>query len=646
MEARNTFRDRFVASDGDDGHPGTSAQPWRTLGHAATQLEPGDRCLIRGGVYRELVRVTRGGEPGQPVRFEAVPGEHVVLTGTDPVQTAWVPHEGAIQASPVDTVFEQLFAGTQKLPEARWPHASSDQMLERDRWAAADSTGHGWVEDEALAATGVDAHGATAWLSVAHQFYAWSRRVNEHQPGAPLFRYTADLRGLAAWERRAEWPQPTGDQAPRYVLVGSLSLLDQPGQWFLDRSTMTLYLWPPNDAEPADLNLGAAVRPLAFDVVADHMELVGLTFIATTFRFAADWGRVEDCRLRYPTCRRDFPDPGPPGGDGEVITATRLVGDHHVVRGCTLAHSSMAGLEVLGSESLIEDCLVEDVCWSSSLQYSGIRLGPRPGDPAPRGRSIVRRCTVRDGGNALVHVGNIPDNVVEYCHIHDGGRLCKDVSLLYTQLPTINGTVFRHNWVHTCHAPHIALGIRGDDQTRSLTIHHNVVWDCGWGGIVVKGDDNHVHHNTCFSNGTEHGYGDIRLDSMPEPEKPWRQQWPLLERQNAHSEACCNLAVIKGGRPGFGTPDAPGGRLSHNIAGGLEHLANPAQLDFRPAAGSPLIGAGYALPGITGPYSGEAPDVGAYQHNAEPWVPGCPDRVLTRGTEADAALKAAMPSAR
>jgi hypothetical protein len=35
-----------------------------------------------------------------------------------------------------------------------------------------------------------------------------------------------------------------------------------------------------------------------------------------------------------------------------------------------------------------------------------------------------------------------------------------------------------------------------------------------------------------------------------------------------------------------------------------------------------LIDAGTHLPGFTDGYRGTAPDIGAYEHGAEPWVPG------------------------
>ena len=66
----------------DDG-PGSADQPWKTLAHAAGKVRAGDLVVIRGGVYRERVVVETSGQAGAPIRFEAAPGEQVVLTGAD-----------------------------------------------------------------------------------------------------------------------------------------------------------------------------------------------------------------------------------------------------------------------------------------------------------------------------------------------------------------------------------------------------------------------------------------------------------------------------------------------------------------------------------------------------------------------------------
>lgn len=42
---------RFVAPDGDDSHPGSEEQPWRSFQSAADQAKSGDTICFRGGTY-------------------------------------------------------------------------------------------------------------------------------------------------------------------------------------------------------------------------------------------------------------------------------------------------------------------------------------------------------------------------------------------------------------------------------------------------------------------------------------------------------------------------------------------------------------------------------------------------------------------
>ncbi len=68
-----------------DNAPGTAERPWKTIARAAEQVNPGDLVVIRGGIYRERVVMRSGGTAQAPIRFEAAPGEQVVLTGADRV---------------------------------------------------------------------------------------------------------------------------------------------------------------------------------------------------------------------------------------------------------------------------------------------------------------------------------------------------------------------------------------------------------------------------------------------------------------------------------------------------------------------------------------------------------------------------------
>ncbi len=71
-----------------DDAPGTVERPWKTVAKAAETARAGDVVVIRGGVYRERVLVKASGTAQAPIRFEAAPGEHVVVTGADRL-TGW-----------------------------------------------------------------------------------------------------------------------------------------------------------------------------------------------------------------------------------------------------------------------------------------------------------------------------------------------------------------------------------------------------------------------------------------------------------------------------------------------------------------------------------------------------------------------------
>ncbi len=76
----------------------------RTISEAATKAGPGDTVLIHDGIYRETVTVEQSGTPERPIRFEAAPGERVVITGADEIRE-W-----------------RKEPGVEKIFSAPWPH--------------------------------------------------------------------------------------------------------------------------------------------------------------------------------------------------------------------------------------------------------------------------------------------------------------------------------------------------------------------------------------------------------------------------------------------------------------------------------------------------------------------------------------------
>lgn len=71
----------FVSPQGDDAAAGGEAAPFRNIGRACAVVAPGDRVVVRAGVYCETIRPRRSGLPGAPITFEAARGERVDISG-------------------------------------------------------------------------------------------------------------------------------------------------------------------------------------------------------------------------------------------------------------------------------------------------------------------------------------------------------------------------------------------------------------------------------------------------------------------------------------------------------------------------------------------------------------------------------------
>ncbi len=73
-----------VEPGGNDGNPGTQAQPWQTISRAAggSEVGAGDIVIVHEGTYHERVRIERSGAAGHPVVFREASGETAVIDGT------------------------------------------------------------------------------------------------------------------------------------------------------------------------------------------------------------------------------------------------------------------------------------------------------------------------------------------------------------------------------------------------------------------------------------------------------------------------------------------------------------------------------------------------------------------------------------
>jgi hypothetical protein len=71
----------YVSPNGNDANSGSFSRPWKTLGKAASTVEPGDTVFIRSGIYNEYVSFRTSGTESQPIRIIAYTGENPIIDG-------------------------------------------------------------------------------------------------------------------------------------------------------------------------------------------------------------------------------------------------------------------------------------------------------------------------------------------------------------------------------------------------------------------------------------------------------------------------------------------------------------------------------------------------------------------------------------
>lgn len=655
-----------VAPWGDDTNDGTESAPYRTIQRAADVIEPGQSCVIRGGRYRESVTLTRSGAPGQPITLMAAPGEEVVIDGTDPVDTAWTSEDGRRYQTPLDSPTDQVFFGDQAMILARWPNMTFDENWDEQKKWARTGTGseRGLVMSPDLAALGESLAGARLFIKLGKGNNAFSRAILAHEAGQPALywddRDFYDAPRLTGEDGRAERIKTFGLENNRFAVFDHRALLDAPEEWYYDGDTQDLRFIPPTGQPPApgEVSVKRRVYGIQGDRI-EHVEIRGITFFACTASFTnARRITLEDCRFRYPYELHTMHDNQQVDQDQRPLY---LHGEDSLLRTCLVQFAPGTSIQVTGRGNRIENCIVTEGSRHGrhgdpnvSLEYDrkpGHNVVDAHGNSHPwaytteEGNTITR-STIFNGSGIGIYLPGVGPGTAEYNHLFNLGRYCSDVSALY--IPKGNDrawTGFHHNWVHDING----IGLRCDQDGHQVLIHHNVVWNCKAGG-KANGYDFRIYNNTIFVNNPDHPLLLVKQKQI-EVVADWPIQnnavFRLADRIDLREYRAMSQEEKAKRDFVVDVPDSP--TIHHN------HIINPeAQAalfistnedapDLRPAPNSPLIDQGAPIPGINDTFQGNAPDIGAYEHNAPYWTPGAdwwPDGQAPPKTMAEATQRA------
>lgn len=459
----------YVAPSGDDRAPGTRTQPLATLEAARDRLRMlrADRAVpatvvLRGGRYERTTpfRLTAddGGQPGVPVVYRAFPGEQPRLAGgrridrftplADQPAADRVPAEArpsvrvadlrALDITDYGTLeprgFNQnlpaaleVVVDGRPLPLARWPNAGWTTIV-----AATDADGRPtftYAGDRPARW----AEAPDAWL---HGFWMFDW-ADQHLPVARLETATRQitLGAQHAFGLRA---------GQRFYALNLLEELDAPGEWYLDRATGHLYLWPPTDLSDAEVVVTLLDGPILHADGAAHVRFEGLTLEAgRDVGLRVDGGT--DVVLAHSSIRAM-------GRKGIVVEG----GTQHRIVACEIAHPGEEAIELTGGDRATLTPGDHRVLDTHLHHFGRWTLTATPAIELWGVGHRIAHTLMHDGPHsAIAYHGN--DHVIEFNEVHHVVLQSSDAGAIYNGRNwTERGHQIRYNYLHhvgPTHAP-------------------------------------------------------------------------------------------------------------------------------------------------------------------------------------------------
>ncbi len=598
----------YVATTGDDSNSGDLSHPFRTISKAASIMVAGDECIIRGGVYREIVSPVNSGSEGRPIKFTAYEDEEVWVDATDEIN-GWEHYKDNIYKAKVHHKWialkpnrQALYYNDKVVEEARWPNnEDGDPFTFEGFYVDGGSASH--VNAKSGLPT-FDLTGGALCYFGEHCGTTWTRQITKSDSQNIHFK-AVDI---------TQWPfanhNPTlhrGNNKGQIFIYGMLELLDHPNEWFYDSNDGTVYANFPNNAKPVDGSVKIATRIPTLKVGKSYIEVDGLNFFGGEVTFEGNHCTIRNCNLQNCSQIRDRFD----NLKANLSDATlKMTGSFNTIDRNLLEYGSNNAISVSGGAH----CVVNN---NIIRYFNTLGIHAKPINCTTSSTKITYNTISMCGRDGITTSGKnceVAYNDVSHCMLinNDGG-------VYYTVgNDEYKHTKIHHNWFHDSFGPAYAdgraAGIYLDNYSKGYDMYNNVISNVTWTGFQYNlyNTDFNFYNNTIWNAGASIG------------------RWVAgfrMERVNISNNIADKSAnVVKTDNSSTHNVEDEwiGTNISqHNIISADETIFEDiASGNFVPREGSILIDAGEQITNFEIDFTGKGVDIGAYERGIEPWVAG------------------------
>lgn len=547
MEGRHVLGDTLVLGSRDSGSPDAPVV-WRAHGDSSVTIHGGrvltkeDLQAVTDPVMRERL------DPAAREKIRCVSVRKLGLKHAGPYPEVFSDHGG---------IFE-LFWNGDRLPLSRWPN---------EGWAAMKSA----VVNGDKNVPGVFEYREdrpSRWLGNPDVWLKGQWRVAWEDPAIrvasidPANKRITFAKGINLGIGN-KYTRPLGNGKEPWCALNLPEEIDRPGEWAIDFSSGTLYVWPP-DGE-GEFAVSQVSGPLVKGERLSHVRFENLVFTTSL-------------------------------GDGVVLADS----ESNAVRGCVFKNLAGRGVVIDGMRNTVRSCdmselgagcvmisggdhrkLVssENEVINNHLHHYGRRKAMYSAavDVGFGGASNAANHKVAVGArvsNNLIHDGprdailvSGQNHVFERNEIFRCGFESDDLGAFYSWMDwTIRGVVIRHNYIHDT-----VGGVNPDDGASGFTLTGNIFAGPRTGVWIASGPDHTISKNIFIKmdgpvfgiddRGVSRGYAKnpklIRaVEEIRPKEKPWSERFPemvgLLENRPELPHRVRfkdNLVVIQRGEP-------------------------------------------------------------------------------------------------
>ena len=314
----------------------------------------------------------------------------------------------------------------------------------------------------------------------------------------------------------------TGQKFHRWVVYNILEEVDEPGEYYIDRTEGKIYFYP--NEEIKELEISVLEKPLVSIKGASNIQFSGIQFECArgmgVYMELTENNLIKDCTFKnlgiVGVCIgkgiepfKDLAHEGIGKSASEKIGSylqhiykdpifNREGGHNNGVVNCTIYNTGAGGVHLSGGDRLslepgnnyVENTTIHD--------FNRIEKSYRAGIDISGVGNRISNCELYNAPSmAILLHGN--DHLIEYNEIH---HVCQDVhdqgALYYGRDPSERGHKVLYNYFHHLDSEHATSAVYHDDGACGMEVFGNVFYKPGKMPVLIGGGHDNPYTNNIF----------------------------------------------------------------------------------------------------------------------------------------------------